>query len=95
MVLHPTGHDQQTATISEANDTEEETGREETGGAEALAPEAFGSETGAVVATESRADAGPVRLDHAHRALELRARRDEGLVHPGTWLDVQARVRDA
>src|SRR2546428_11646480 len=44
----------------------------------------------AVVSAESRADAGPLRLDHAYRARQRRPGSDQGLVRQGSGLDVQA-----
>jgi len=49
----------------------------------------------ALVSAESCADAGPVRLDHAHRARQRRSGSDQGLVRQGSGLDVQAELSDA
>src|SRR4030095_12959667 len=44
----------------------------------------------AFVSTETCPHARPLRLDHAHRARELRPGCDEGLVRQGPWMDLQA-----
>jgi membrane protease YdiL (CAAX protease family) len=49
----------------------------------------------ALVSAESRADAGPVRLDHTYRPRQLGSGGDEGLVRQGAGLDVQAELPDA
>src|ERR1700736_4397066 len=45
-----------------------------------------------LVSAESRPDAGPLRVDHPHRARELRPDCDEDVVRQGSGLEVQAEL---
>jgi len=76
--------------IATLNDHDEETTTLQTITGEAGLEKAlaFGS-------AESRSDTGPLRLDHPHRARQLRPRSDEELVRQGSGLEVQAELPHA
>ena len=57
---------------------------------ETCGEERLSSEIHAVVGPKSRADERPVWLDHAHRSRQHQSNGDEGVVHRGAGLDIQA-----